>query len=173
MKTSPFLYLLCLALLLPIMSCGQSGEKEESAGSDEVVAEGLTPEELAEAIMATYREAVGDIVTLTEGLPDGQSIYDDAVSMKEQYVQKFVAYGKQKEAMSDADRSAIDRKLRLGMSSFYRDQAYKAYMEATNSYMSTHRELQKILADFNVITQYADFELLRKQLPEEAKRFGV
>ena len=147
MKASPLVILLCLAFLLPIMSCGQSGEEGNAADGDEAVAEGMTPEELAEAIMTTYREAIGDVVALTEGLPDGASIYDDAVSLKEKYVQKFVAYGKQKEAMSDADRSTIDSKLRIGMSSFYRDPAFDAYLEATNSYMSTHRELQKILAD--------------------------
>lgn len=173
MKSSPLLYLLCLAFLLPIMSCGQSGEEAESAGGDDAVVEDMSPEGLADAIMTTYHEAIGDIVALTEGLPDGDSIYDEAVAMKEKYVQKFVVLGKQKAAMSDADRAAIDSKLRMGMSSFYRDPAFKAYMEATNSYISTHRELQKVLADFNIITQYADFELLRKQAPEEAKRLGV
>lgn len=173
MKTSPILFLLCLAFLLPIMSCGQSGGDAENAGGDDAVAEGMTPEELADAIMTTYREAIGEVVTLTAGMPDAESIYDDAVALKEKYVQKFVAYGKQKAAMSEADRSTVDSKLRIGMSSFYGDPTFKAYMEATNAYISTHRELHKTLADFNVITQYADFELLRKQSPKEAERLGV
>jgi hypothetical protein len=29
------------------------------------------------------------------------------------------------------------------------------------------------MAEFNVITRYANFELLREQQPEEAKRLGV
>ncbi len=172
MKSFPILALLALALLLPIVSCGQSEGDGKSAG-DDAVAQDLTPEGLADAIMSTYRDAISDVVTLTDGLPDGQSIFDDAVALKEKYVQKFAALGKQKEQMSEADRAAIDSKLRMGMNSYYSDPTFKAYMEATNSYISTHRELQKILADFNVITQYADFELLRKQLPDEAKRLGV
>ena len=37
----------------------------------------------------------------------------------------------------------------------------------------THRELANEIAQFNVITQYANFELLKKQLPEEAERLGI
>ncbi len=173
MKTSPLFLLLALCFLLPIMSCGQSGSDSESAGDDQAVEEGLTPAELGEAILATYREAIGEVVKLTEGLPEGESIYDAAVAMKEKYVQKLVAYGRQKEAMSAADRSAVDSKLRMGLNSFYSDPTFKAYMEAANHYISSNRELHKILADFNILTQYADFELLRKQEPKEATRLGV
>jgi uncharacterized protein YdbL (DUF1318 family) len=43
------------------------------------------------------------------------------------------------------------------------------YMEA----LQKDANLGKIIKDFNIITQYALFDLLKKQSPKEAERLGI
>ena len=50
---------------------------------------------------------------------------------------------------------------------------YAVYMELYKSYAATDSEFGNLLASFNILTQYADFDLLRKQAPEEAARLGI
>jgi hypothetical protein len=48
-----------------------------------------------------------------------------------------------------------------------------ALSQAVQRFNSTDPALAKELTSLNVITQYAFFELLQKQEPEEAKRLGI
>ena len=46
-------------------------------------------------------------------------------------------------------------------------------VEIQKHYAQMDREFGNLLASFNVLSQYASFDLLKKQLPEEAKRLGI
>jgi hypothetical protein len=74
--------------------------------------------------------------------------------------------------MEEADRSTVDLNTRIGIRAVYNQPAYATYGEAVTHYFD-NKELHKLLTDFNIITQYADFELLKKQAPEEASRLGI
>lgn len=67
----------------------------------------------------------------------------------------------------------MDSKISSGLNSMYNKPAFNTYMEATNYYMSQDAALHKELSDFNILTQYASFDLLKKQAPEEAARLGL
>ena len=49
---------------------------------------------------------------------------------------------------------------------------FKEYQEG-QSFYKDNPELYNLIGDFNTITQYAFFDLLKKQLPEEASRLGI
>jgi len=42
-----------------------------------------------------------------------------------------------------------------------------------NSYPEDDLAFKNLLASFNILTQYADFDLLKQQAPEEAARLGI
>ncbi len=49
---------------------------------------------------------------------------------------------------------------------------YDAYQQAYTDY-SSDLEVANLISSFNIIGQYANFDLLRRQAPEEAERLGV
>ena len=51
-------------------------------------------------------------------------------------------------------------------------ETFEAYQEALDFYFDDP-EVRELISDFNVIGQYANFDLLREQEPEEAARLGV
>ena len=75
--------------------------------------------------------------------------------------------------MTEQERSTMQTNLMMGMNSFGNQDWYTAFKENQQYYFSKDQELHKIIMSFNIITQYAQFELLKKQEPEEAKRLGI
>jgi hypothetical protein len=49
---------------------------------------------------------------------------------------------------------------------------YDAYQQAYTDY-SGDLEVANLIASFNILGQYANFDLLREQAPDEAARLGV
>ena len=83
----------------------------------------------------------------------------------------MVDLGREREALSPQDRAQADAVLRSRIFSVPSD-LFKSYQDVQSAYQSD-RDLFNLIADFNIITQYAIFELLKKQLPDEAKRLGI
>ena len=50
---------------------------------------------------------------------------------------------------------------------------WERYTEIQGHYASGDVEFGNLIADFNVITQYADLDLLKQQAPDEAARLGI
>ena len=50
---------------------------------------------------------------------------------------------------------------------------YDAFQEGQAYYQAQDLELGNLIAAVNIITQYANFDLLRGQEPEEAARLGL
>ena len=91
--------------------------------------------------------------------------------MKAGTIDLMVGMGKEREAMSVEDRAVVDRILSDKISGISTD-LFKQYQDGQTFYKDD-AELFNLIADFNIITQYANFDLLKKQLPEEAKRLGI
>ena len=79
-------------------------------------------------------------------------------------------FGLQREALDEGARSSVDQFVQNGVGSIPYD-LNEAYRRAHSHYMST--EIGNLIAEFNVITQYANFDLLKQQAPTEAKRLGI
>ena len=50
---------------------------------------------------------------------------------------------------------------------------FTAYSKGQSAYQAKDAGLGDLITSFNILTQYANFELLKKQAPEEAKRLGI
>jgi hypothetical protein len=131
--------------------------------------------ELADAILATWTEAIQELGTLLEGLPEPSAVQSDVEALKEEYIQRFVELGTAKQALSDSDKASLDSKLSSQLTALGSEEFYTTYMANYDEYMymSANVDFTNLLASFNVLTQYADFTLLKSQLPDEAARLGI
>ncbi len=131
----------------------------------------LTPEELGDRIGDLYLTAYDDVIALLADRPDAATAAAELAALKEQYVAQFVAFGRQREALGEADRATVDTRIALAVN-LLPGETYDAYRQAWTHYGS-EAEVAGLIASFNIIGQYANFDLLRQQAPEEAARLGL
>jgi len=128
-------------------------------------------ENLGKKIGSSYIETLKQIVAILKDKPAAADARAMLTDMKAWTIELMVGLGKEREALSIADRAEVDRVLSHRISSVPAD-VFKDY-QAGQALYKDDRELSNLIADFNIITQYANFDLLKKQLPEEAKRLGI
>ncbi len=173
MKLPLSFFAFLVILGMAVSSCGSSGPKP---GSEDVAGEvkpiELTPEEVGKKISDLYSRALEEVGTIVKDSPPASEVGPKLAQLKEKYVLELVELGKKREAMEEADRSKLDLNIRIGLQALYGDPVYTVYSEAVNTYFQDE-EVRELLADFNILTQYASFELLKQQEPEEAARLGI
>lgn len=173
MKLSLSFFALIAALGIAISSCsGNSSQSGANEVSEEVKPKELTAEELGGKIVESYKQALAELTDLIKESPPAEEIEAKIEELKEKYVHQLVDLGKKREALDEEGKSKVDLTLRLGLQSAYREGIYTAYTEAINPYLK-NASFYELLADFNVITQYSSFDLLKEQESEEAQRLGI
>jgi hypothetical protein len=132
----------------------------------------MTPRQLGDAIGTVYCEGISALAGLLEAQDDPAALTQDVEALKASLIERFVALGHERSALDDEDRPGVDmatsfavRRVDMG--------AFKALTDACQAYRQSANALSNLLASFNVIHQYAAFELLAQQLPDEASRLGV
>jgi hypothetical protein len=173
----------CISLLL-VMSvatpaCSGGGEQStppETANlATPAAAEkkaALTPEEIGQKAGDLYIQAMSDLAAALKAKPAASEVKGKIESMREEYIQKLVGLGKLREKLDTSDRSKVDSQMRMKVRSVYNSPDYSTFNEVQKHYFSD-QDFHKIVLSFNIITQYASFDLLRKQAPEEAARLGI
>lgn len=167
----------CLLVGFLLAACGGKGEEAADTGQAEKPkaekAEKMSPKEMADKILSLYEEGMKEMNVLLEAKPDAAEVKPQLQELKEKYIQEYVKLGKIRETMTEQDRSTMQSNLMMGMNSFGTQDWYIAFNENQQYYFSKDQELHKLIMSFNVITQYAQFELLKQQEPEEAERLGI
>jgi hypothetical protein len=82
-----------------------------------------------------------------------------------------VSLGRRREALGTADRATVDARITAALARLPAE-TYDAYQLAFTDYGSD-LEVANLIAAFNILGQYANFDLLREQAPEEAERLGI
>jgi len=164
-----------IVLVLAAVACG--GKKEAAApgaGSTESSPSQApsSPKAMAEAIGDIYVEALTRALDILKDRPEAAAAKPKIQELKEKTIQKLVEFGKKKASLSASDKAVIDSTLGLRINTVA-GTLFSAYQEAVNYYLSKDTELFNLVGSLNIITQYADFDLLKKQAPEEAKRLGI
>ena len=160
------------ALAFGAAACG----KKEAAPAAAAAATAQPPEagsaeNLGKKIGSSYIETLKQIVAILKDKPaaaDARAMLSD---MKAWTIELMVGLGREREALSIAERAEVDRVLGSRIAAVPSD-LFKDY-QAGQSFYQGDREIFNLIADFNIITQYANFDLLKKQLPEEARRLGI
>ena len=171
----------CALLLAPavLAGCGDgsSGGSSTSFTVSTQAAPTTVPPDpaltLATGVIDTWAEAMQKLVGLIEAKPDVSAIQPQVESLKEEYVQKLLEYGRQRLELSDAQKTQIDSLTFMGISALSVEPWYQSYMTLYEHYSTGNLEFSNLLASFNILTQYADFALLKQQEPEEAARLGI
>ena len=176
------LFLVALASLAAASACG--GNSESSNGDVTRAPAGdaslgaaqparMSPAELGDAVFARASEGIQKVTKLVEGHPPAAEVKPRVAELKEATIQQLVSLGRQYETLGATDRAQVDARVNLGFDQASNSDWYKAYARTTSLYMSEDAELSKQIQSFNTITQYAFFELLKKQEPADAQRLGI
>jgi hypothetical protein len=179
------LALACLLFALGLLAVGCGGgssdtETTAATSVEEIVttttvaaAENVDPTKLGQAIGATWLESMSKLVSLLETKPEMGAVKGDVEQLKEDYIQKLVAYGKQRETLDTAGKAAIDLEVMSAQGEALEAPWYATYTDLTSYYLAKDAEFGYTIQDFNILTQYSFFELLKTQEPEEAARLGI
>ncbi|MCK5787133.1 MAG: hypothetical protein KAH54_11335 [Candidatus Sabulitectum sp.] len=167
-------WLITTVMLLSIFfAAGCGGAAENGSGDAAVEVEDLSdPEALGNRVADIYVEMYANLNDLvTQGLP-AEELAPLVAEMKEDYIGQFVELGAVREGMTEEQKASVDRAL---MSRFYdmdMDIA-RSVTDQINFYRPEDGALANNISQMNILTQYADYELLRAQEPEEATRLGI
>jgi hypothetical protein len=127
---------------------------------------------LGKKIGSSYIETLKQVVAVLKDKPAPADAKAMLADMKAWTIELMVGLGKEREALPVADRAVVDRVTRERLAINVPAELFKEYQDGMAFY-SSDAELHKLIGEFNIITQYAFFDLLKKQLPEEAKRLGI
>ncbi len=133
--------------------------------------------QLGKQVAATWSEAIQKTLPLMEGTPPAASIQPQMATLKEEYVQKMVALGRQIWALPASDQQSIyDRAVDI-LSSEGATDWFLSYKDLYERYAAlsdqASQDLAVVVASFNTLTQYAFFEVLKANDPDEAARLGL
>jgi hypothetical protein len=133
--------------------------------------------QLAKQVGATWSEAIQELVPLLRGTPPMTSIQPAVTALKEEYVQKMVALGKQIIALSPDDQQVVYDRAADILSSTADTDWFKSYTSLYNAYAALTDEASQnfaiLLSTFDTLTQYAFFNILKTDNPDEATRLGI
>jgi hypothetical protein len=154
----------------PDATIARGGSETTTAAAE---SSSLTPEELGTQIGTVYMDAVREVTTLLEAKPEVSSVKAQVETLKEDCATRLVALGKLREALSTSDRATADAKELAVMEAAGKEAWYATYNTVWQGYSTVDPDFSNLVASFNILGQYANFDLLRQQLPEEAARLGV
>ncbi|WP_375562010.1 hypothetical protein ACE193_05525 [Bernardetia sp. OM2101] len=91
----------------------------------------------------------------------------------DEYVAQLVEMGKEKEALSTEEREKVDNDIMQEYFKLDQERHNAIYIKKHEELYEASEDTANLLLKFNIITQYSDFALLKKQNPEEAERLGL
>ena len=175
-------FLIMAALSLTLVACGGNGEKAagsepagESAPAMETKAETpaeMNPVELGKKIGDLYVQAISEVTEMLKETPASAEVRPQVEELKEKFVRQLVALGHKREALDASAQSTVDAQAMMKVNALSREPWYATYNDIQQHYFQD-RDFHKLVISFNIIGQYASFDLLKKQEPEEAQRLGI
>jgi hypothetical protein len=165
---------------LAVTACGGSSgspstttPSSSSSVSPTTTEASLSPGELGNQIGATYVGALRDAALALKDKPDVAAVRAQIEQLKNDTVAKLVEFGRAREAMNAGDRASVDAKITAALSAAGAEDWYATYNDVWQHYSSIDTDFANLVAAFNVIGQYANFDLLKQQAPAEAARLGI
>jgi hypothetical protein len=156
-----------------LIAGGCGGEAEN--GTDvavEQVSEPVDPEALGNRIADEYVEMYYDLDELLSRELDTEQLWPELTDLKEEYISRFLEMGAVHEEMSDQEKAVVSS---TTWSRFNRmdTKVLNSVNDAIIRYRQLDNDLANEISDFNILTQYTFWDLLREQEPEEAARLGI
>jgi hypothetical protein len=173
--------LLCLAAAASLAGCagelpvpGQTSSTAARPTTSSTEAPGLL---LGDQVAATWAEVVQRLVPLLEGMPPIASLRTPVSQLKEEYVQRMVALGRQIAALDEGQRQAAYDRATDVIGGTGESEWFKSYVRLYDQYAADadadSQDFAILLSTFNTLSQYAFFDTLKEQEPGEAQRLGI
>jgi len=166
--------LLLLAVPLVFMACDKKADADggKKEGGDKAAAAAESPKDLGAAAAKIYVDTVTKVTAALEKKPSVDDARKAVTELLDAAKKSLVEIGKKREAMKAGDRSNFDRAMMKGMRGVS-GETFSKFGKLQMEYQKQDSKLGTLIAEANIITQYAAFELLKKQKPEEAKKYGI
>jgi hypothetical protein len=145
----------------------------KATATREIALEDLAPDELGLEIGTLYLEAIQAVTELVKDRPPVAEVEAQVAALKESYVQRLVPLGHRREALGRQDLAAVNNAINDTFIAGTKSDWYNTYFEAVQYYGKVDEEFEQLLYSFNLIGNYARFEMLREQDPDEAMRLGL
>lgn len=159
-----------LSILLTV-GCG--GETADRADDTSDQAEEITdPEALGNSVADVYEEMYASLNELVSRGLTAEELWPEITAMKENYIARFVALGAIREGMTEEQKQTANRTLTSRFYDLDMD-VFNSVNDAIILYRDQDNALSNEISQMNILTQYADYELLKQQEPEEAVRLGI
>ena len=173
--------ILVLAAAASVTACAGELPVPGQTSSTAVVATTATTEapavQLGKQVAATWSEALQKLVPLLEGTPPVASLEAPVAQLKEEYVQRMVALGRQIADLDESQRQTAYARSADILDSTANSDWFQSYTRLYNQYAAgsdqTSQDFAVLLSTFNTLTQYAFFDVLKGQDPDEAQRLGI
>ena len=165
--------LISIIFLSILLAAGCGGEAAD--GTDEISnqVEVITdPEALGNRVADIYEEMYADLNDLVSQGLSAEEVWPELTAMKEDYISQFVELGAIREGMTEEQKQAANRALTSRFYDLDQD-VFNSVNDAIILYRDQDNSLANEISQMNILTQYADYELLRHQEPEEAVRLGI
>lgn len=135
----------------------------------------LSTLEWAGEVYAVYEDSYNQLDALLGQMPAYEpKLKEDAKAIKALAIEKLIPYGKMRAEWSEADQKTSSDQLSVKIFNISRNPAWpRVNNEARIHYAKEDPELATLISSMNIVTQYAQFELLKKQEPVEAERLGI
>ena len=155
-----------------LVACGGNGDgAKTSAPTGSVPTLGAS--EIGQQAGDLYVRALSDLTDLLKAKPEVSQVKPRVQDLREIYIRKLVELGKARETLDAAGRSTVDTAIRTKVDSISKESWYTTFNELQQYYFAKDQDFHKLVLSFNVIGQYANFDLLKRQEPQEAKRLGI
>ncbi|MBN1620520.1 hypothetical protein JW890_07335 [candidate division WOR-3 bacterium] len=169
-----FLLLAASFLAVLAFSCSKDPRVETDTSTAETIETvQMTPKELGEKIGTVYVKALEDVTELIKDRPEIAEVRPAVEELKEANIRVLVELGSLREAMDQTEKGAVDMAILSKIGALSESDWYETYTAALKDYLGEDREFYELLSSFNIIGQYANFDLLKQQEPDEAKRLGI
>ena len=158
----------------------QTQSAPASGGVD--IAAANTPEEIGKAVADLYISALEALNQTLADHPSADAAVPLMREIHDQHVDSLVTLGRRIENMTSDQEAIVAAAVSKAQSGLQYDEnlkpIYAAYLALNKHYiqtgaMSDSETFRSLFTGFNIITQYAFFDVLKKQKPDEAKRLGI
>ena len=134
-------------------------------------------EQLGESIREIYLRATRETTMMLQDKPSPDQVAAKLADSKQQWIAEMVALGRQVEKLDEAEQQRAHAAVRSMYRELQTDPGlsadWQAFNRAINAYITSDPEFYRELKPLNILTQYAFFDLLRQQTPDEAARLGL
>lgn len=136
----------------------------------------LTVQQAGSQIVDIYKEAMVETAKLVKNQPDANTIKAQLDDLLSAWQTELLTIGQHVMIMGEAEKKQVEAAIRKAQADMqYNEQGkqqFTAYSQGVFPYHKDSPDLYQKLKSINIITQFAFFDLLKKQNKEAEKKWG-